>query len=231
MPHLQIGICDDESIDLAQTLDLIKNYDSEKQLAVNTFLRAGDLLDASRKTAFDIVLLDIEMAPPSGFEVAKELIAMPEPPIIIFITKSNAYALKGYGVAVRYLQKPVSKESLFEAMDVAISEAIAHRLTFQIDNTVYAIQLRKVQYIEIFGHYAVLHTDTDSYRFRSTLKEITGKLPQRHFISPHKSYIVNMEHIRSATSTEILMDCGAVIPIGRKKAPEFNQAFFQFLGR
>lgn len=231
MPHLQIGICDDESVDLVQTLDLIKSYDTEQQLTVSTFLRAVDLLAATKHTSFDVVLLDIEMAPPSGFEVAKELITMPEPPVIIFATKSNAYTLKGYGVAVRYLQKPISKMSFFEAMDVAISEAIAHRLTFQFDNTVYAIQLRKVQYIEIFGHYAVIHTDTDSYRFRSTLKEITGKLPQRHFISPHKSYIVNMEHIRSATSAEILMDCGAVIPIGRKKAPEFNQAFFQFLGR
>jgi len=88
-----------------------------------------------------------------------------------------------------------------------------------------------VQYIEVFGHYAVIQTDKDSYRYRSSLKEIIGRLPRGYFAVCHKSYVVNMEHIKSATTTEIIMDSGAVVPIGRTKAQEFNQAFYRFLGR
>lgn len=231
MDNLRIGICDDEPQDLAHILELVKLYDSDSQLQVTTFLHAKNLLDEARKTGFDITLLDIEMEPPTGFDAAKALIAMPEPPIVIFATKSNAYALKGYGVAIRYLQKPVTRADFFEAMDAAVEDATAHRLTFQMDNTLVSIRLRDVQYIEAFGHYAVVHTDQYAYRFRSTLKEVMEKLPKGYFVSPHKSYVVNLEHIRSATATQILMDCGAVVPIGRKRAQEFNDALYGFLGR
>lgn len=231
MDKLRIAICDDETSDLMQILELLKIYDPDGQLLASTFLHAADLMDAAQKLSFDIVLLDIEMEPPNGFDIAKKLAALPEPPIIIFATKSNAYAMKGYGIAIRYLQKPISTGDFREAMDVAIADATAHRLTFQIDNSIVSVQLRDVQYIETFGHYAVVHTDKESFRFRSTLKEIISKLPKGYFVSPHKSYVVNLEHIRSATATEISLDCGAKIPIGRKRAQIFNEAFYHFLGR
>ena len=231
MEQLRIGICDDESEDLVYSLDLVKKYDRAQQFAVSTFLRASDLLDAAKNIPFDIVLLDIEMPSPNGFEAAQQLIKSNEPPSIIFTTKSNAYAVKGYGIAIRYLQKPITYDAISESFDVAIAEANAHRLTIQVDNAIHAIRLRDVQYIEVFGHYAIIHTEKEAFRFRSSLKEIIGRLPRGYFSICHKSYVVNMEHIKSATSTEIVLDSGAVIPIGRTKAQEFNQAFYRFLGR
>lgn len=231
MEKLRLGICDDETQDLAQILEMVKWYDEDCQFHITTFLHAKDLLLAAKTYSFDITILDIEMEPPTGFDVAKELIAMPEPPIVIFATKSNAYALKGYGVAIRYLQKPIAKADFFEAMDAAVADAVAHRMTFQIDNTLVSIRLGDIQYIETFGHYAVVHTDQNAYRFRSTLKEVMERIPKGYFVSPHRSYIVNLEHIHTATATQILMDCGAVIPIGRKHAQEFNDALYRFLGR
>lgn len=231
MEKLRLGICDDETQDLAQILEMVKRYDGDCQLQITTFLHAKDLLYAAKASGFDITILDIEMEPPTGFDAAKELIAMPNPPIVIFATKSNAYALKGYGVAIRYLQKPVTQRDFFEAMDTAVADATAHRLTFQIDTSLVSVHLREIQYIEAFGHYTVVHTSRDAYRFRSTLKEIVSRLPKGYFASPHKSYIVNMEHIRSATASEIMLDCGVVVPIGRKRMQEFNNALYRFLGR
>ena len=231
MEKLRLGICDDETQDLAQILEMVKRYDGDGHLQITTFLHAQDLLYSAKISGFDIAILDIEMAPPTGFDVAKELIAMPNSPIVIFATKSNAYALKGYGVAIRYLQKPVAKGDFFEAMDAAIADATAHRLTFQIDTALVSVPLRNIQYIETFGHYAVVHTTDKAYRFRSTLKEVISRLPKGYFASPHKSYVVNLEHIRSATASEIMLDCGAVVPIGRKRMQEFNDALYRFLGR
>lgn len=231
MGKLRLGVCDDEAQDLAQILEMVKRYDEDCLLQTTTFLHAKDLLYAAKASGFDITILDIEMEPPTGFDVAKELIAMPNPPIVIFATKSNAYALKGYGVAIRYLQKPVAQGDFFEAMDAAIADATAHRLTFQIDTALVSVPLRNIQYIETFGHYAIVHTADEAYRFRSTLKEVMSRLPKGYFASPHKSYVVNLEHIRSATATEIVLDCGVVVPIGRKRMQEFNDALYRFLGR
>lgn len=231
MDQLRIAICDDEILDLSQTLDLVKKYDSNNQLQITTFLRATDLMEKSKSNPFNIVLLDIEMEPPTGFDIAKELILSDNSPTIIFTTKSNAYALKGYGIAIRYLQKPLVYESLMEALDIAISDATAHRITIQTENILHTVRLRDVQYIEIFGHYANIHTDTKTYRLRTTLKEIMGRLPKGFFVLTHKSFIVNLEHITSATTSEVNLDCGATIPIGRTKVREFNQALFRYLGR
>lgn len=231
MEQIHIAVCDDETADLAQTLDLVKQYDSVHHLCLTAFSRADDILREAKKNLFDIVLMDIEMEPTSGLVAAKQLSGNVHPPVIIFTTKSNAYAMKGYGIALRYLQKPLCLEELSEALDVAISEASAHKLTIQIDNVVHAIPLRDVEYIEVFGHYATIHTQETSYRLRSTLRDLTAKLPQGYFISTHKSYIVNLEQIRSATSSEAILNCGARVPISRTKLQAFNRAFYRFLGR
>lgn len=231
MDYLRIAVCDDESIDLSNSIELLKSYDSEQQLHIITYKSANDLLSSIKKNPFDIVLMDIEMEPLNGFDAAKQLVAMDNPPVVIFTTKSNAYTLKGYGIAIRYLQKPLVAQDLYEALDVAIAEASAHRLTIQVENTIHAIPLRDIHYIEIFGHYAVIHTGKESFRLRSTLKEIMAKLPRGYFVPTHKSYIVNLEHIRNATATEVHLDNGAAIPIGRTKAQEFSQALYRFLGR
>ena len=67
MEQLHIAICDDESVDLIHALDLVSQYDTAQQFVVSTFLRAADLLAAAKTASFDIVLLDIEMPPPTGF--------------------------------------------------------------------------------------------------------------------------------------------------------------------
>lgn len=231
MEKFRIAICDDEALDLTKTIELVKRYDAQNQLRVEVFFRSLDLQEAVKKEKFEIILLDIEMDPPSGFDIAKEFAKLDDSPTIIFTTKNKAYSLKGYGIAIRYLQKPLSYDTLCEAMDVALEEATAHRFTIQIDGVLHAIKLRDIQYIEILGHYATVHTLTNDYRFRATLKDLIRKLPRGYFVPTHKSFIVNLEHIKSASSTDILLDCGVTIPIGRTKSEDFNQSLFRFLGR
>lgn len=231
MSKLRIAVCDDDPLDLGQALEMIQQYDKNRNLEILSFMRAGDLLKPSAINAFDIVLLDIEMEMPNGYEVAKQLVLAQNPPVIIFATKSSAYTLKGYGIALRYLQKPLNRTTLEEALDASIQEATAHRLYFTSDDKTIALPLRKILYVEMYGHYAIIHTASSEYRFRSTLKEIQSKLPQGYFSLPHKSVLVNFEHVHSASKNEVQMDNGATIPISRHRYREFSEAFFRFLGR
>jgi len=50
-------------------------------------------------------------------------------------------------------------------------------------------------------------------------------------VSPHKSYLVNMEHIVYATGTAVFLSSGHQLPISRRKRQEFNQNFNAYLGR
>ena len=66
MDSLRIGICDDEAEDLSQVMEMVSRYDESKQLHIASFLHASDLLLAFKQSPFDIVILDIEMEPPTG---------------------------------------------------------------------------------------------------------------------------------------------------------------------
>lgn len=229
MDKLRIAICDDDQKELDSLKALIREYDESKQYELICLNRAVDLL--KQKTAFDIVLLDIEMEAPNGYEVGKQLVQEEDHAIIIFVTKSPEYSTRGYGVALRYLIKPVNRAELYEALDSAISEATSRRTSFVIDGTTYSLRTHEVYYIEAFGHTIVIHTSNQDYQIRGTLKELFSMLPHGQFAIPHQSYIVNMEHIKTASCDQIGMTNGAKIPISRRRQAEFNRQFYAYLGR
>jgi two-component system, LytTR family, response regulator len=70
----------------------------------------------------DIVLLDIQMPHKDGFEVL-EGIDIERPPILIFITAWDRYALKAFEVsALDYLLKPFSDERFYRSLERAKSQ-------------------------------------------------------------------------------------------------------------
>jgi two-component system LytT family response regulator len=65
----------------------------------------------------DVVFLDIQMPGFDGFSVVKGL-ADVEPPLIVFVTAYNEFALKAFEAhAVDYLMKPVDEDRLAATMD------------------------------------------------------------------------------------------------------------------
>jgi two-component system LytT family response regulator len=71
------------------------------------------------RLAPDLVLLDVQMPHKNGFEVVEE-IDLERPPILIFITAWDSYALKAFEVsALDYLLKPFSDERFYQALERA----------------------------------------------------------------------------------------------------------------
>ena len=65
----------------------------------------------------DVVLLDIKMRDGSGFEVVEALAQRPNPPVIIFVTAFDHFAIRAFESAVAdYLLKPVERERLARAL-------------------------------------------------------------------------------------------------------------------
>ena len=48
------------------------------------------------------------------------------------------------------------------------------------------------------------------------------------FVSPHRSYIVNLRFVRSIGKTEIALDNGTIIPLSRRLYKDVNEKFIQF---
>ena len=228
---MRIAVCDDDAKDLEKLRAAIVQYDSFGGLELESFIRAFDLYAANTACAFDIVILDIEMSAPNGYEIAKALVAQKAAPIIIFLTNSTAYTIRGYGIAFRYLVKPIDQTQLENALNAAVLEAKANRFVFTADGISHVVRMDEIYYFEVFNHHTVLHTMDHEYIFRATLKENTGNLPRGYFGSPHQSYIVNFMHIKTVMAKEVHLTNGAVVPISRRKQQEFESQLYAYLGR
>lgn len=200
-------------------------------LQLSAFLSADDFLSACDRTDFDIALLDIEMKGTNGFDAAKRLSLKDKHPLMIFVTKSTAYTIRGYGIVYRYLTKPLELGTLSEVMDSAVREVTANRFSFVINGISQIVILDEIYYFEVYNHTTVLHTIDKTFFIRKTLKEVLTNLPQGYFGMPHQSFIVNFVHVRTATSTTVKLTNGVRIPVSRRKQKEFIYSLHMYLGR
>src|SRR4051812_31746377 len=71
-------------------------------------------------TAPDAILLDIAMPGMDGIDVARALGTRPNPPVVIFVTAFDTFAVAAFDVeAVDYVMKPVAGERLARAVERA----------------------------------------------------------------------------------------------------------------
>ena len=117
MTPLRVLIVDDEALARRRLATILR------QLPGNEIAgEAGDGETALRligEVAPDVVLLDVRMPGLSGFDVLRAL-SVPRPPVIIFVSAFNHYAVKAFEVrAVDYVLKPVAFDRLAAALDRA----------------------------------------------------------------------------------------------------------------
>lgn len=225
---MRVVVCDDEKYDLEQILNALSGYGD---MEVHSFTQSESLLSFAAQHDFDLAILDIEMPGMNGYDAAVKLRSLPRQPLIIFLTNSMAYTLRGYGIAFRYLMKPIDRNQLFYSLDSAVREIKANRFVFQIDGTSRVVAMDEIYYLEVFNHHIILHTIDQAFTFRSTIKEILTQLPSGYFGIPHQSYVVSFSHIKTATGMEIHLTNGTIIPMSRRKKLEFEHQFYQYLGR
>lgn len=223
---MRIAICDDNPKDLMQLHALVQQYD--RRILLTAFDTAKELYESKQR--YDAVLLDIEMEAPNGFEIALRMARQERHPLIVFATNSAAYAIQGYGLALRYLLKPLTFEAVSEALD-AVKEALQrNRLTVNIEGVTHVLNVQDIRYADVLGHRVTLHTASDKLTMRATMKEIFALLPGRWFCAPHQSYLVNLLHVQTIAKDAIWLDDGTKLPLSRRKQAEFTQAFHAFLG-
>ena len=232
MSKYRVAICDDETVDLNLIQQKIAEYDTQNLFEVTTYTDGDQLFDElkAEETLIDLLLLDIEM-PSNGFQLAKKLQTLPTHPIIIFVTKQHEYAIQGYGIAFRYLTKPLKDDSFKDAMDATVQELASRRFFVECDGGTLTLKTADIYCVESSGHNVVVHSKGKDFQLRMTIQDAARQLPKRCFTAPHRCYLVNMEHILYTSLDQIILVNGTKLPISRRKRQEFNQAFNAYLGR
>lgn len=186
----------------------------------------------------DAIFIDINMPDMNGMEFIKNLA---DPPMVIFTTAYADYAVESYKVrAVDYLLKPFGFSDFRRAADnlqkqfelmhqrsEGMSKAAPSQesdvLYLKVDYRYVRVPLKDVMYIEGMNEYLKVHlTEGDPVLTHTTFRQIKERLPE-NFIHIHRSYIVNMTHVKEVERTVALMSDGARIPISESNKDSFME--------
>lgn len=175
--------------------------------SIRSVVEASSGLDAIqeiRKSKPDLVFLDVQMPECDGFDVL-ELLGGELPPVIIFVTAYDEYALRAFEAgALDYLLKPFDDARFARALSRA-KEKLAHylparrpaaeRLVIRSQGQVLFVRVDDIDWIEAAGYYACLHAGSDTHILRRSLSELEQDLGDEKFIRIHRSVVVNLDRI------------------------------------
>ena len=166
----------------------------------------------------DLIFLDIEMPYLSGIELLQNL---RQPPKVIFTTAYEQYAIKGYDLnVVDYLLKPVSFERFLKAVNKAhdlFSNAktpVADFIFVKSNNKLEKVLFQDILFLESLENYVIIQTTNAKIITHTTLKHLLENLPPEHFLQTHKSFVVNMNKIKTIEGNTLGIQQFAV-PISR----------------
>jgi hypothetical protein len=83
-----------------------------------------------------------------------------------------------------------------------------------VKGKVIKINYDDINYVEGLKNYILIYTSDTRYTTCLTLKEIKNTLPPQRFIRIHKSFIININRIRSYEGDMVLLTQGTVLPVG-----------------
>jgi len=116
---LRVLIVDDEAPARHRLRDLLDDCAVTLPITVIGEAQNGrEALELLQTASADLVLTDINMPDMDGIELARHLLKVPHPPVVIFTTAFHEHAVQAFEVnAVDYLMKPVRAQRLLSALE------------------------------------------------------------------------------------------------------------------
>jgi DNA-binding LytR/AlgR family response regulator len=230
-------LVDDEPL----ALDLLEGYVAKTpslELAgrCSSAFQAMEIFD---KTEVDLIFLDIQMPGLSGLEFSRSL---KDGPKVIFTTAFEQYALEGFKVdALDYLLKPISYPEFlntinkakrwFEHFEKSNVTETRNSIFVKADYKLVQIDFNNILYIEGLKDYVKFCLEDNEKPVLSlmSMKSLEENLPDSKFMRVHRSFIVNLDKIKTIERNRIVFG-KEYIPISENYKEKFqkfiNERFF-----
>ncbi len=210
-------IIDDEPIARKVLQEFIEEIDYlELTGQAENPLKAMQLLN---NNDIDIIFLDINMPKINGIDFLKNSKINAN---IIMTTAYAEYAVEAYRLDVLdYLVKPIAFDRFLKACNKAkeageLKKIIPGHLNktndhffIKCDNQIEKVFYYDLVYAEAMLNYVMLYTNSKKMMVYITIKSLEEQLPAGIFIKVHKSFIVNINKIKSIE--------GNILDIGNQK--------------
>lgn len=222
---LKTAIIDDEAHCIETLVYDLQEDHGDKIEIVFTSQNSIEAVKQINKSKPDLIFLDIEMPGLNGFDLLELLGGNPVK--VIFTTAHSAYAIQAVGLkAAAYLLKPIQPEDLETALERVYTSivpktniALKNKLSIPYADGIQLIPYEDIIYCRSNGNYTEFFLSTqDKIMASKTLKHFGDLLPESQFLRIHKSYIVNLHHLKKYLKTDggvVFMGKDITLPVSR----------------
>jgi len=209
----------------------------------------------------DVVFLDVQMPGLDGFAVLKKLLDRKIPmPQVVFATAFNQYAVRAFEVnAVDYLLKPFDRKRVMQTIEKAAARLAAPaesvseskldallrlveeqapkanmgKVVVRAHNRLLLVDQREICFASIEeGTISVMTPTVEGHSNCRTLEELADQLNPEMFWRAHRSFLVNIQHIREVvpwfkSSYQLRMDDPkkTEVPVSRAQTKRLRELF------
>lgn len=229
-----VAIVDDSPQDAQRLEAYFRRYREETGGEYRTTLypSAADFLQC-RDTAFDLIVMDIDMPGINGVDAARRLRERGDETVLMFVTNMPQYALAGYEVeAVDYVLKPVAYQDFALKLRKArryIQRGRDAQVALHTPEGVIPLTVSEILYVESSRHYLTYHLVDREIQVRGSMGEAEAQLPSQQFARCNSGYLVSLRHVEAIDREDVVVG-GQRLKISRGKRLEFMNRFTRYLG-
>ena len=233
MNPLRIAVCDDEPALAAWLEARVQDWSARRDCScqVSAFPSGEALLfDIGESCPYDLLLLDVEMGGVDGVTLARKLRETDRRTPLAFLTNHPGYVFQGYEVsALRYLLKPVKEEELFALLDLVRDQRQREPdwLLLTVDGGPRRVDQAEIVYLEAQGHTVRLRTVDGDLTAKASFSALSKHLG-KEFVSPHRSFLVNLRYVERVGRTDCFLENGERVPVSRGAWEGLNRAFIGY---
>ena len=227
---MNIFVLDDEQVIVETLCNILKEICTDKD-NIYGYTNYSSLLKDIKTKKCDILFMDIKLEDVNGIELIKENEDYLNGTKLIYITGYDEYVEDVFETDLVYLvKKPLNEEKIRKAYLKAI-EKINNENKVIVVKTVREtrkIKINDIFYIESDVRLVNIHLKNEVLVSYAKLSDMEERLKGR-FLRTHKSYLVNLDKVKSYKNNQLILENGKIIPISRNNASKVKNEIFNYV--
>jgi two-component system LytT family response regulator len=245
---LRTVIIDDEPDCIVFLAQILKTHCPFVSI-LGTATTVQDGINEIIRTRPDLVLLDVELSPGTGFDILNKI------PVrnfkVIFITAHNDYAIQAFRYsAVDYILKPLDITDLVHAVDKVntsvvrqpmldfnvlldnLKSELPQKLAIPTSSGFEYVLVNEIIRLEADRSYCMFYlTGKRKILVSRCLNDYQQLLDSRMFFRIHHSFLINLQHVKSFSRKDggfVEMTDGSQVPLARRKRDYFYEVMKRY---
>ncbi|HEN2701502.1 TPA: LytTR family transcriptional regulator DNA-binding domain-containing protein [Streptococcus agalactiae] len=242
---MKILILDDEMF-ARQELSFLVEHSQEVDNP--EIFQAEDISEAEKilfRQQIDLIFLDISLSEENGFTLANQLSQLAHPPLVVFATAYDNYAVKAFeSNAVDYIMKPFEQQRVDMALSKVkklsqlttasdVEQAIPKKASVELLNLTLSdrsvvVKMQDIVAASVEDGELTVSTVQKTYTIRKTLNWFKSRAVAPYFLQIHRNTVINLEMIEEIQpwfnhTLLLIMSNGEKFPVGRSYLKDLNE--------